>query len=416
MGATLPHSIYISAQQHYGCLMCGRCCRRFHVLLRPDEIERLSKLDWGDEENVPSDFSHVINGFPYFRRKPEDGACVFLDDAGVCRMHRRFGFDKKAMTCRGYPFNIVSTFHGEVSVLARMDCPAVLLDNGEPIRNQKKDIERLVSELHFGKGFTERQLQGMDKQAVLSFRDSLQGILDDESLNMRDCALMLMSLCKRAEQLGGIFLSDSQTMREVYPSLLKSLRDDLPELPKYGLGLYAKLIFRQLLGFYARRDEEILDTGIRTRIRMAWNMARVCLGGGNLANFGYEHPDCLVRKAALFNNAPLNVSRDVWRTYRKFLSVRFECLQFFGVSYYSTDIFSGLKALVLTYPLAVAFAKIKARSKGSDSISEEDVQYAVSAIDHCHGRSPALRFSNVRFRERALFNSYSELVFALSGE
>ena len=396
--------------------MCGRCCRRFHVLLRPDEIKRLSKLDWGDEENVPSDFSHIINGYPYFRRRPEDGGCVFLDDAGVCRMHSRFGFDKKALTCRGYPFNVVSTFRGEVSVLARMDCPAVLLDHGEPIRSQKRDIERLVSELRFGNGFTERQLQGMDKPTVLAFRDKLQGILDDESMDMRECALMLMSLCKRGEQLGGVFLSDHDTMREVYPSMLKSLREEVPELPKYGLGFYAKLIFRQLLGFYSRRDEEILDTGVRTRLRMALNMARVCLGGGNLSNFGYEHPDCLVRKAALFSNTPLDVSRDVWKTYRKFLSVRFECLQFFGVSYYGTDIFSGLKALLLTYPLAIAFAKIRAHSRGNDVVIAEDVQYAVSAIDHCHGRSPALRFSNVRFRERALFNSYPELVFALSGE
>ena len=395
--------------------MCGRCCRRFHVLLRPDEIDRLSKLDWGDEADVPTDFTHVLNGFPYFKRK-EDGGCVFLDDAGVCRMHRRFGFDKKALTCRGYPFNVVSTFAGEVSVLARMDCPAVLLDNGEPIRNQKRDIERLVSELHFGNGFTERQLQGMDKPAVLALRDKMQGILDDETLDMSQCALMLMSLCKRAEQLGGVFLSDHETMREVYPSMMKSLRDDLPELPKYGLGFYAKLLFRQLLGFYSRRDEEILDTGLKTRLRMAWNMARVCLGGGNLARFGYEHPDYAVGKAVHFNNAPRNLSRDVWRTYRKFLSVRFECLQFFGVSYYGTDIFSGLKALLLTYPLAIAFAEIKAHSRGAEEIGAEDVQYAVSAIDHCHGRSPALRFKNIRFRERALFNSFSELVFALSGE
>ena len=416
MGATLPHSIYISAQQHYGCLMCGRCCRRFHVLLRPEEIERISKLDWGDEENVPSDFSHVINGYPYFRRKPDDGACVFLDDAGVCRMHRRFGFDRKALTCRGYPFNIVSTFPGEISVLARMDCPAVLLDNGAPIRSQKRDIERLVSELHFGKGFTERQLQGMDKPAVIAFRDVMQDILEDDSLDMSQCALMLMSLCKRAEQLGGVFLSDMPTMREVYPSMLKSLRDDIPELPKYGLGTYAKLMFRQLLGFYCRRDEEILDTGIKSRLRMAWNMARVCLGGGNLARFGYEHPDFPLRKAMLFSRRPQDKSRETWKTYRKFLSVRFECLQFFGVSYYSTDIFTGLKALLLTYPLALALAQIKSCSRGVDEIAAEDVQYAVSAIDHCHGRSPALRFSNVRFRERALFNSYSEIVFALSGE
>ena len=136
----MPAKITMSNQQRYSCIMCGRCCRRFHVLLRPAEIDRLKALDWGDEPDVPTDFVVTIHGFPYFRRQP-DGGCVFLGQDGACRMHRRFGFDQKALTCRGYPFNIVSTFPGEVSVLARMDCPAVLQNHGTPIREQRRDIE-----------------------------------------------------------------------------------------------------------------------------------------------------------------------------------------------------------------------------------------------------------------------------------
>lgn len=408
--------IYISRQQHYGCLLCGRCCRRFHVLLRPAEVERLSKLDWGDEPDVPTDFCHVIKGFPYFKRKETDGGCVFLDENGVCRMHRKFGFDKKALTCRGYPFNIVSTFPGEVSVLARMDCPAVLTDNGAPIRSQSHDIEQLVSELRFGSGFTSRQLQGMEKASVLEFRDKLQAILDDESMDMRECALMLMSVCRRAEQLGGIFLNDNETMKEVYPSMMTTLRNDISELPKYGLGLYCRMVFRQLLSFYCRRDEEILSPSIASRISQAWNTAMICIGGGNLGKFGYEHPDYPVRRAGIFDAKHLDCSRETWAVLRKFISVRLECLQFFGVSYYGADIFSGLKALLLVFPMSLALAKIHACSRDAEDISADDVKYAISAIDHCHGRSPALSFKHIRMREKTLFNSYSELVFALCGE
>lgn len=392
--------------------MCGRCCRRFRVLLTAAEVERLSRLDWGDEKDVPLDFSEKINGYPYFRRQ-EDGGCVFLDGNGACRMHKRFGFDRKALTCRGYPFNIVSTFPGEVSVLARMDCAGVLSDSGKSLLEQKADIEQLVSELRFGSGFTEQQLCGMTRHAVEELCSQFALILKDESLPMGDCAKLLMSLAERAEQLGGVFLSDDQTMKQVYPSLLAGLRAAVPELPKHDLGGLARALFRQWMGTYCRRDEELLKTGFVPRIKQAWNQGTLAFGWGNLRNFGREHPDFPVRNAHIFNVERGNSSREVWKTYLRFLSVRLECFQFFGVAYYGTDIFSGLRALFLTYPLVLALARIEAASRGEKEICQEDVRYAVSAMDHCHGRSPALQFSSCRSREKFLASRYSSLVHVL---
>lgn len=408
--------IYISGQQHYACQMCGRCCRRFRVLLTRGEVERLSKLDWGDEPDVPKDFSHDINGYPYFRRRESDGGCVFLDDAGGCRMHKRFGFNEKALTCRGYPFNIVSTFKGEVSVLARMDCPGVLYDKGPDIRSQQKDITRLVSELRFGNGFTEKQLAGMSRKAVETFCLKMRAILDDESLSMSECMRFLMAFVIRAEQLGGTFMSDESTMADVYPSMMKKIREDIPEQTRYGLPGWAKYIFRQIMCAYSRRDEEFLHTGLLHRLKQSWNIARLCFGGGNLHNFGYEHPDCSVRKARMFRNQEYHSERDAWTAYRRFLSVRFECLQFFGVAYYGADIFAGAKALMLTYPLVLAFARIFAFSHGHDELTYDDVCHGIASVDHCHGRSVALNFKGSRRREAYLAANYSQLVFALGDE
>lgn len=412
--------ITISRQQHYRCILCGRCCRRFYVLISKAEKERIAKFDWGDEPDIPSDFCQEIHGFLYYRRHP-DGGCVFLDDKGVCRMHRRFGFECKALTCRGYPFNIVSTFPGEVSVLVRMDCPAVLEDNGPAITEQRQDIEQLVNELHFGNGFTATQLKGMERHAVESLCARLQEFLDDDSLGMADCMRAMMHLTNRAESLGGVFLSDRATMGEVFPSLMQNIRKDLPEMSRYGLGEMSKLLFRQLFSCYCRRDEEMLCTGIGARLRQSWNLARLCLGGGNLSAFGREFPDQPIRQIRLFDretnearaSQTIAEQRAIWLTYRRFLSVRLECFQFFGVAYYGTDIFSGLTALFLTYPLALAFARIWAASQGREQIGEADVKHAIGAIDHCHGRSPALKFKTIRARERMLAGCYSQLLFAL---
>ena len=410
--------MYITRRQNYGCILCGRCCRRFYVLLRRDEVGRLAALDWGGEQDMPRDFTEEIGGHPYFRRG-EDGGCVFLDREGFCRMHRRFGFDRKALTCRGYPFNIVSTFPGEVSVLARMDCPAVLRNHGRPLREQSGDIHRLVSELSFGHGFTESQLQGLSRAALERLTAKCQSVLDDEALPMADCAKVLMGLATRVSQLGGIFLSDS-SVPDVYPSLLKSLRDGLPDLPKYGFGPWGRSMFRQMMTAYCRRDEELLDRRLLPRARHAVEIARVVLGGGNLRRLGYEHPDFAIRKARLFRDwrkeagAPSKNQRQAWECYRRFLAVRLECLQFFGVSYYGVAVFHGLQALFLTYPMALALARIHAvASRGESELRQEDVEYAVSAIDHCHGRSPALNFQTARVRERSLFPLFPQLVNAL---
>jgi len=74
----------------------------------------------------------------------------------------------------------------------------------------------------------------------------------------------------------------------------------------------------------------------------------------------------------------------------------------------------GLAALLLTYPLALAHARISATSQGRTDITAEDVQYAVASLDHCHGRSPRLKFKFSRNAENYFFPvRYPFLVFAL---
>ena len=53
----MPKSIYISALQNYSCKMCGLCCRRFLVLLTPEERARIASKDWSDLTDVPKEFS-----------------------------------------------------------------------------------------------------------------------------------------------------------------------------------------------------------------------------------------------------------------------------------------------------------------------------------------------------------------------
>ena len=407
----MPKSIYISALQNYSCMMCGLCCRRFRVLLTSEERARFAAKDWREYPEIPDDFADRLDGWLYFKRGPR--GCVFIGEKGECIMHARYGFDFKAFTCRGYPFNIVSTFPGEVSVLARMDCPAVLANHGKPIRQQRTDIEKLISEMKFGSGFTALQLAGLERKSVENIRDfAMKIVADQEScvpLRMR----MLMLFARRMEQLGSTFLNDNETMKEVYPTLLKTLRTEAAELPRWRISAPLRTLFRQRLVAYSRRDEEIMRITPMQRMRQAWNIARLVFGGGNLRSLSSEHPDVPLRKAALLSCVPLKFEEGAFDAFLRFLNVRLECFQFFGVAYYGTDIFAGLRALCLTFSIVLAFAKIHASSRGAESIAPEDMNYGVFAMDHCHGRLPFLRFSVARIRENRLADSFSQLLYSL---
>jgi Fe-S-cluster containining protein len=412
----MPPKITISSLQRYSCILCGRCCRRFHVLLRPPEIERLAAFDWGDEPDVPADFVVTRNGFPYFQRQA-DGACVFLGRDGACRMHRRFGFDQKALTCRGYPFNIVSTFPGEVSVLARMDCPAVLQNHGTPISEQRQDIEKLVREMQFGDGFSPTQLNGLLRPAVELLTGAARQLLQDTSLNMTDCICCLRGLAERARKLGATFLNDLDTMREIMPSLRRSVQANLEDRPRLGLGAAERAQFRQWLCLYWRRDEEMLDTSLKTRVARAAHTAAAIAGFGNPRHFGQEHPDLPMRQVRLFEPPDRFLADDTaWEPYRRFLEVRLECCQFFGPAYYDTGFFTGLDALCLTYPVTLAAARCHAAACERATVTLADVHYAVGMLDHCHGRSPALQFQTCRRTEQtfAEANRFHRLLFALA--
>ena len=371
-------------------------------MLRPGEIAGLEQLDWGADNPCPGRFWEKFGGYPYFKRR-QDGACVFLGDDDLCLMHARFGFDVKALTCRGYPYNFVSTWPGEVSVLARLDCPAALRNQGELISKNRRYLEQLAAELRFGGGFTEAQLQGLKRPALELLCQTLRQELQDNRHPPALSVTYLMLLVHKWEKLGANFLNDLPTLKEVMPSLLEKSRTEAEsQLRKQaGLSAFSRTFFRQMLSAYILRDEEMLDTGLKARIDKAWQLGRIIFGAGNLARFGYEHPDFELGKNSIF--LPDNQEHPqptIWAPWRRFMELRLETLQFFAFAYYDVPFFVGLKALLLCYPLTLALARIHAASQNRQKLEEADLLYAVAAIDHCHGRSPRLKFRFCRQTEQ----------------
>ncbi|MBP5638643.1 MAG: YkgJ family cysteine cluster protein [Victivallales bacterium] len=393
------YKILVSKNQHYSCQRCGRCCKRFNVRIEPYEIERLKKLDWGDEPH-PEDFYETINGFYYFKRKA-DGGCVFLDDNGVCRIHAKFGFDVKALTCRGYPMNIISTAPDELSVLARMDCPAVLANNGEPLVNQQRDIMQLVSEMKFGSGFDDGERAGLNRQTIDFICREFHRVVRDTQLDIPRRMLWIYSLISQLTRLGTVFVNDLETLKTVWMNLLRKGATTAHNAPDgTPLTAFQRLLFRSWLSFYCRRDEENVHRTIGTRVNNFTNNYKFIMGSGSWHRMGFEHPDISSRQAGLFSSHLENRGDEAeWKPYLDFLVNRLDTLQFFGAAYYNVNFYKGLHALLLTYPLVLAVAKVHAAASGRRVLHHGDVFNATMAIDHAHGRSPALNTFTARYYE-----------------
>lgn len=387
--------VHIARNQNYGCILCGRCCRRFHVRLSDAEVTRLQALDWGNEADVPRDFVQRLRGQAYFRRR-DDGGCVFLDgQTGACRMHARFGFDAKALTCRGYPHNLASTWRDEVSVVARLDCPAVQQDAGKPLAANRRQIEGLVEELGTRGGFTGRQLEGLSREAVQRLTQILVDLIEEHrERSPGTLAYALFLTAERCQALGASFLNDIETLETVLPSLLAGVREEAADRPRGRVGLLSRTLFHEWLAACCRRDEELVRPSLGTRLRRSAALAAYAVGAGSLRSMGQEHPDLSLRRVRLFAAGAgwEPSSPAAWESFRRLLVARLEGPQFFGVAYYGEPFFSGLRALLQSYALVLAAARTHAAARAARCIETPDVHYAVGAIDHSLGRSPLLQW------------------------
>jgi hypothetical protein len=101
----------------FRCVGDGLCCTDIHALgpLTPNEANALSSvvpdaLSWNDE------FSGDC------LRVDAKGACQQLDPDGRCSVQRRFGLDKKPVSCRHFPYGLVDTPLG-LRVTTEHRCP-----------------------------------------------------------------------------------------------------------------------------------------------------------------------------------------------------------------------------------------------------------------------------------------------------
>ena len=146
MSRSLP--VLLPGFQHFDCHSCTDCCRKLLVLVTKAERNRILKAGWA--ERMPG--KALFYRYRFFGRRPymlahrSDGACVFLGQDNLCRLHAETGPQIKPLACRLYPFVPTPAVDG-VRMDLRCDCPSVAANKGRLLSVHAPDIAQMVAEL-----------------------------------------------------------------------------------------------------------------------------------------------------------------------------------------------------------------------------------------------------------------------------
>src|ERR1041384_549656 len=119
-----PQRIEIPTMQNWSCHGCTDCCRdQLLIYISAQEKLRIEQQNWTLADGV--DPPKMIVAGPNHHRlgHAANGACVFLDPAGRCRIHAKFGEASKPLACRLYSV-VIHPAGNKLVIGLRFSCPS----------------------------------------------------------------------------------------------------------------------------------------------------------------------------------------------------------------------------------------------------------------------------------------------------
>src|SRR5262245_14959672 len=273
--------------QKWDCRGCTDCCREYAVHVTDEERTRIEGQGWADDPAVGGRvlFEKAKGGGMKLAHGP-DGACVFLDEAGRCRIHAKFGPEAKPLACRVYPFVLVPVGdHWRVGL--RFACPSAAEDFGRPLSAHQTDLQAYANALERRENVAARSADPPPLQAgqavtwsdLFRFAQALRQLVRDRSAplerRLRKC-LALAALCRKArfDKVNGPRLGEF--LEVVGNAIEAEVPADAAAVPPPSW--VGRVLFRQAAALYARKDTG-RHRGISARGRVAllgaaWRFAR----------------------------------------------------------------------------------------------------------------------------------------------
>ena len=111
------------------------------IEITEEDRQRIATRNGRPADGIAADGppSSGIAGPPWKKRyrlaHRADGACVFLNEQGLCRIHAKFGEAAKPLPCQVYPYALHPGGR-KVAVSLRFSCPSVVANQGKPVSEQ----------------------------------------------------------------------------------------------------------------------------------------------------------------------------------------------------------------------------------------------------------------------------------------
>jgi len=243
--------VLLDQHEQWDCHQCGYCCRGSVIPLSVDDYKRLRSQEWEKQPEFRQ--TKMLASFPgaessYRIAHRADGACVFLSDEGLCRIHSKFGIEAKPTVCRTFPLQLVAHEHQAILTLRRA-CPSAAADLGSQLPRHLSFVKQMVREQRLSTDAIAPPIfksgERRDWKTMRAVLESVGGLLRDERyppVRRLVHALQFASLLEAAKTRG---LRDEQivelacTLAELAPEESKPFFTERQE-PK----AYSKILFR----------------------------------------------------------------------------------------------------------------------------------------------------------------------------
>ena len=400
MAKRIPLAILQLEQQRYSCHGCGDCCRDFSVQLRDRDIDRLESQGW--EEELGESVTVEFRGRRYLRQRP-DGACLFLQEDGLCRIHARHGFHEKPVACRLFPFNLAPDARGTHAGL-NFACSSVRGNRGGSLGSHRDDLERALREVPESSTIAPPRLADSlraEATEVDAIADRLDRWLVRDEIPL---SIRLDGFAWLAESLGAASFTDVRGRRigELVELLVAALPDELVHLPVEVAGRGQMRQLRQ--GVFARiEDPRFTDDErpprLSARIEQWIRSSRFARGRGAVPGLarGWSVPGSFGAIEAL---PKVEGSPDVADLVSRWLRSTILGGRAWGAGYYGWSIVDGLQALAFDVACLGWLARAHAAGEGLDEAGLDSVNEALGRIDRARGRAVWLGSRTERLRLR----------------
>jgi lysine-N-methylase len=399
---TLPLVVLPLATQRYSCHGCGNCCRDFTVQLREEDLAKLREQRW--EERIPGPITVEFRGQQYLRQQP-DGACVFLQADGKCRIHAEHGLHAKPLACQLFPF-VFAPAQQKVNIGLSFACQSVLANQGAALASHLREVRQLsehVPELIPSPPLLADGIRAHPTE-VSAFGDALDRWLRAETMPLR---IRLDGIAWLAQQLSraNFHKVREERFKDLMNVLVEALPNELPLHPIEPPSNSQRALLRQA-AFFRLEDPKIGDLRKQGRMRSVlgqyFRSRAFGKGRGAIPPTGDQWPtgatfEQVAATASAFESPNLAGIDDL---FTRWLRATVLGGRAWGSGFYGWTMMRGLQAISLNAACALWLSRAHAAARGRTIPTLDDAYAAVGRVDRTSGRAPWLggKAESIRLR------------------